>query len=183
MSTVAQPSGEARDSVLSMHEQRVYQEGRKAGVVLAAEVCKILAKRFVNPKELGERVREVIDAIWVRNQPFTLQVVKQLLEEWAKPKLKSIPPREVLTAVAEHFGIGVPDLQGPARDAYTSLARQAAMLLLRDLSGLSSTKVGERLYRDHSTVLWGQKTAEERRGGEPRFWQDLEEIKASLLRA
>ncbi|MDO8577518.1 MAG: helix-turn-helix domain-containing protein, partial [Candidatus Wildermuthbacteria bacterium] len=83
---------------------------------------------------------------------------------------------------AEHFGIGVPEIQGPARDAYTSLARQAAMLLLRDLSGLSSTKVGERLYRDHSTVLWGQKTAEERRGGEPRFWQDLEEIKASLLR-
>lgn len=183
MTTVTQPSGEARDSVLSMREQYVYQEGLKAGVVLAPEVCQILAKRFVNPEELGARAREAIDAILVRNQPFTLQAVKQLLEEWARPKLKSIPPREVLTAVAEHFGIGVPDLQGPARDAYSSLARQAAMLLLRDLSGLSSTKVGERLYRDHSTVLSGQKVADERRSDDARFWQDLEEIKAKLLQS
>ena len=181
MTTVTQPSGEAREPVLSMRERCIYQEGLKARVVFAPKVCQILAKRFVNLEELGERVREVIDVILVRNQPFTPQVVEQLLGERAKSRL--IPPRAVLTAVAEHFGIGVPDLQGPARDAYSSLARQAAMLLLRDLSGLSSTRVGECLYRDHSTVLSGQKVAEERRGGDARFWQDLEEIRANLSKA
>lgn len=183
MTTVVQPSGGTRDSVLSTRIANVYHEGRKIGIVLSPEVCRILAGQPYGLEELGELVQKVVGTIRDRNQPLTPEAVVQVLQERPKSKSTQIPPIEVLEAVTEHFHITVQELQGPSRQEYLIVARQAAMLFLRDLSGLSSTKVGERLGRDHSTVLSGQKTAEERRDGDARFWQDLEDIKARLLRA
>lgn len=182
MTTGIKPSGEVRDPVFQDRVRFVYQEGRNAGAALSPEVCRVFAAHPGDIQELKARVRKVIETIHTRKEPITSELVSELLRDRAKQKGEPFSPLMVLQAVAEHFGIEVFDLQGPARSAHIALARQAAMLLLRDLSGLSSTKVGERLGRDHSTVLWGQKAAEERRGGDRWFWQDLEEIKARLLR-
>lgn len=72
-------------------------------------------------------------------------------------------PNDVITAVADTFGVGVVALSGPGRSQHLAFARQAAMLLLRDyLPWLSTEEIGRLLKRDHTTVLYGVQAARER---------------------
>lgn len=182
MTSVAHPSGQARDPVPSIRMVSVYQEGRKIGVVLSPEVCSILAGQSCNLEELGELVRKIVGAIRDHNQPFTPELVGKSLQEWAKPK--PVPSAKVLQAVAEYFGVTVDDLEGLDRHKDITLPRQVAMFLLRELCPLSTTKIGIRLGgRDHSTVMYGQKEIEKRCKEDPGLRQGIKEITTKLLRA
>jgi len=58
-------------------------------------------------------------------------------------------------AVCEHFQIREEDLVGPRRDRQTSLARQVAMYLMRELSRRSLSEIGQAFGgKTHSTVLY-----------------------------
>jgi len=61
----------------------------------------------------------------------------------------------VLGAVCQYFGITKQSLLSKRRDPWTVQARQLAMYLLHEDSGLGVTRVGRELGRDHSTVLHG----------------------------
>lgn len=72
-------------------------------------------------------------------------------------------PDQILSRVAEAYGVTVADLRGRSRKPQIVQARQAAMLALRRLTDLSSGEIGEQLDgRDHSTVLYGAAQAEAR---------------------
>jgi chromosomal replication initiator protein len=58
-------------------------------------------------------------------------------------------------AVCDHFKITEQELTGPRRDRHTSLARQVAMYLMRDLSRKSLVEIGQAFGgKAHSTVLY-----------------------------
>lgn len=58
-------------------------------------------------------------------------------------------------AVCEHFRIPVEEVAGPRRDRQTSLARQVAMYLMRDLTRHSLSEIGALFGgKTHSTVLY-----------------------------
>lgn len=66
-------------------------------------------------------------------------------------------------AVSERFGVPEEALIGPRRDRKTSLARQVAMYLMRELTRSSLAQVGELFGgKTHSTVVYAcQKLAQE----------------------
>lgn len=73
----------------------------------------------------------------------------------------------VLRAVAEAFEVRVDDLLSPARSHKVSRARQAAYMLLR--AEHTCTDVGILFSRDHTTVLYGAREAEQRAKDNPRY--------------
>ena len=70
----------------------------------------------------------------------------------------SIPPHNVLQAVANRYRLTVDDIKGPSRKAYICRARWDAMKLLRE-RGLSLPSIGIMLNRHHTAVLHGLRRA------------------------
>lgn len=61
----------------------------------------------------------------------------------------------VLAGVSEAFGIPVEDILGPSREQRLVLARNAAYLIARRMTGMSYPQVGRVFNRDHSTIIAG----------------------------
>ena len=71
------------------------------------------------------------------------------------PDQRLLTPERILDLVAKQFSVNAEDITGKKRDKSVSLARPVAMLLCRELLGLSLVQVG-RIFggRDHSSVLY-----------------------------
>lgn len=89
----------------------------------------------------------------------------------------------ILRAVSEAFGLKMTDLTGHSRLRQAAWPRRVAMLLARELTGLTTTEIGEAFDgRDHSTVIHAlKKVRQEMRN--PSHIQMVENIKRSLLTA
>jgi chromosomal replication initiator protein len=88
----------------------------------------------------------------------------------------------IMTVVAEGYGVRPADLAGPGRERRISRARQAALLLGRRFTGHSLVALGGMVGgRDHATVLYAIRTAEERLAGDPAEARQLAEITRRLL--
>ncbi|MDE8442622.1 helix-turn-helix domain-containing protein, partial [Klebsiella pneumoniae] len=69
-----------------------------------------------------------------------------------------IAPQEILSTVAQYYGVTVDDLRGSSRAQQYAIARHVAMYLCRDLTDLSLPKIASIFgNRDHSTVLYANK--------------------------
>ncbi len=65
-----------------------------------------------------------------------------------------ISPTDIISATASYFGLSVDELCGSSRSQQIATARQIAMYLCRERTGLSLPKIGQLFgNRDHSTVI------------------------------
>lgn len=83
----------------------------------------------------------------------------------------------ILQAVAARYGVRPGDITGAGRVRQVARARQAALLLGRRLTGHGLVALGGMVGgRDHSTVLYGIRQAEERAAEDADFARELAEI-------
>jgi chromosomal replication initiator protein len=72
------------------------------------------------------------------------------------PRRSEVKPEDILSEVAETFGLPVDRLLGRDRSRKVALPRQIAMYLLREEANISLPQIGETLGgRDHTTVMYG----------------------------
>ncbi len=95
----------------------------------------------------------------------------------AAPHRGSPMPCRVITAtVAAAHGVTLEELTGEGRRDAT--VRHLAMLLCRRLTGASYQQIGRAFRRDHSSVIYGLRSAEARVHAEPAFAADLARLEA-----
>ena len=70
-----------------------------------------------------------------------------------------VSPNDVARAVAKRANVSVTDLLGHSRLSTLTGWRQLAYLLAHQLTGQSTTEIGEAFNRDHTTILMGKKKA------------------------
>jgi len=88
----------------------------------------------------------------------------------------------VITRAAAAFGVDCATLCGAGRTMHVAQARQAVMYALRR-RGRTTTAIGRLLGRDHQTVLYGARKAEERAIVDPRYARQLAELLPDQLGA
>ena len=92
----------------------------------------------------------------VYGKPITLQLANEVLERHYIDE-KRVPvvlsEQAVLQAVCQRFGISIQDILGKQRSREVLMARQIAMYLLREKTGLSLQQIGQMFGKNHSTVL------------------------------
>jgi chromosomal replication initiator protein len=94
---------------------------------------------------------------------------------------REVTGEQILSVVAEHFGVSVEALRGKARDHAIAWPRQVAMYLLREETTASLGEIGRHLGgRDHTTVMHGcaHVSREVTTGDSAR--QELDELRARL---
>jgi chromosomal replication initiator protein len=95
---------------------------------------------------------------------------------------KAVTVDRIQRAVAAQFDLRVSDLTGPRRPKNIAEGRQVAMYLVRTLTKLPLTQIGEEFgNRDHGTVIHACKVIDARLNNEPGFRQLLETLSSRIL--
>ena len=93
-----------------------------------------------------------------------------------------LKPADTIVAAGAVFGVTREELLGSERTRLFVQARHVAMYLLRTDLGMSLPEIGERLNRDHTTVLHACRKVEEKLKREPTLWALVDKIRSSYLR-
>ncbi len=121
------------------------------------DVHEYIANNIVsNIRELEGALNTIKALSELTNQKIDLNLAKQALKDSIKPqKSKQITIDDIKEKVANYYNIELSDLESKSRKKSISYPRQIAMYLCRELTSLSTTKIGEEFGKDHSTILHG----------------------------
>lgn len=92
--------------------------------------------------------------------------------------LARIRVRDVQAAAVAVLGLSWADLTGKSRDLDRRRKCQHAMLAARRLTGASTTAIGRRFGRDHTTVLFGVRAAAARIAASPQAAAQIDLLSA-----
>jgi chromosomal replication initiator protein len=157
MAEIAPPDLETRMAIL---EQRAAMEG----AVLPADVTLYIAGLVQgNIRVLEAALIRLLALASLNRCEVTADLARSALEAYVREgRASPVSVQTVQKAVSERFGVPEAALLGPRRDRKTSLARQVAMYLMRELTRSSLAQVGELFGgKTHSTVVYScQKLAQ-----------------------
>jgi len=141
------PDFETRVAILRSKSERM---GRN----IPSAIIETIARRVQsNIRELEGSLTRVLALADLSKLPMNVQLVDIALADLL-PKRSTIEPQEVVSQVAEAFGLSTDNLVGPDRRQEVVLPRQIAMYLLRVEANCSLPKIGETFGgRDHTTVM------------------------------
>ena len=145
---VQPPDFETRVAILRSKAER-------AGYHIPADILETIARRVQsNIRELEGALTRVAAFANLSGLPLTSQLVDTALADLL-PRKDEVRPDDVLSKVAEVFGVTVDRLLGRDRSRDIALPRQVAMYLLREESNFSLPQIGNALGgRDHTTVMY-----------------------------
>lgn len=121
-----------------------------------AEVLQFISERVHrNIRDLEGTLNRIVAYAQILRTPITIDLVKRSIADVMSPrKTSDLTTDQVITAVSSYFGIEPAALIGRRRDKHTALARQVAMYLLREETGMGLTAIGRAFGgKDHSTVI------------------------------
>ncbi len=142
------PDFETRVAILRSKSERM-------GRSIPADIIDTIARRVQsNIRELEGSLTRVLALSDLSNLPLNTTLVDSALADLL-PKPSSIMPDEVMSQVADAFGVSVQNMLGADRRQEVVLPRQIAMYLLREEANFSLPKIGEAMGgRDHTTVMY-----------------------------
>ena len=143
------PDFETRMAILRSKAER-------AGRQVPGEIIEVIARRVQsNIRELEGALTRVVAFVDLSGLPLTPKLVETALADLL-PRRSKVEPEEVITSVADAFGIQRDRMFSRDRSREVALPRQIAMYLMREESNISLPLIGETLGgRDHTTIMYG----------------------------
>lgn len=87
---------------------------------------------------------------------------------------------QIKAVVCREYEVTRRDMDGLSRARRLARPRQIAMMLARDHTGHSLTKIGNEFGRDHTTVLYATRRIPQIEAEHPRFAARVDGVRASL---
>lgn len=151
------PDFELRKQILNF-------KARKNGLNLSDEVIESIAERSTGSvRELEGVVMGILTRSITLNAPITLELAEQVMNNSIKSnRSKSINFDMIVEACADYYKINPDVIFSKSRLREVADARQVIMYLSQKLTSLSSSAIGHKLNRKHTTVLHGIKMISDR---------------------
>ncbi len=143
------PDIETRLAILQSKSERINHP-------IPNTVLELIARRVQsNIRELEGALTRVAAFADLSGLPFSEQLVDSALADLL-PRRSQLTPGEIVSQVADTFGVSEEEIFGRSRSHDIALPRQIAMFLLREETNYSLPQIGETLGgRDHTTVMYG----------------------------
>ncbi len=109
-------------------------------------------------REVEDALVSLVDEARVRGSVASPQLARRVaggINRASRQPRGPVTVDAVLAAVCDYYALPRPTLLSKSRAMTVAQARQVAMYLLREDAGLTAVQTGQRLGRDHSTVLSG----------------------------
>jgi chromosomal replication initiator protein len=175
---ISSPDLETRIAILR-------SKAEESGVIVADDVVEQVARRVQsNVRELEGALTRLVAVGRLSGMPVTMELAARVLSEAVYPNPKRIlEPEQVVSVVAEHFGLTVEQLRGPKRDREIVVPRQIAAYLSREETDASLVRIGGALGgRDHSTIIHGCAKIEREMSYDAELRREVALLREALLR-
>ena len=119
-------------------------------------VLHLIAERSENNiRELEGALTRVNAIAQLTHGPITLESATETLDKiLPATEARAVTPEGIMSAVCKYFNVSEGDILSSRRNREIATARQVAMYLTRELTQLSTTRIGDFFGgRDHTTVM------------------------------
>jgi chromosomal replication initiator protein len=121
---------------------------------LTEDVVNVIAKRLKkNIREIEGVLKKIVFYQERNHGDITANEAEEVIEKMTQSSGRRVEDVKILKAVAEFFNVTTEDLVSHSRRKQVVEPRQIAMYLLRDISDMSYPHIGEKMGRDHTTVI------------------------------
>lgn len=150
----------------------------KNGLGLSNEVIDLIAEYSTGSvRELEGIVMGILTRSIALNCPITPQLAREVMKHTVRPKAQKVINFDMIVeTTAEFFNLNPDIIFSKSRVRDVADARQIIMYLSQKMTSLSSTAIGHKLNRSHTTVLHGIKAVEDR----VNFTKDLLETVTAI---
>ncbi|NLZ24587.1 chromosomal replication initiator protein DnaA [Candidatus Dojkabacteria bacterium] len=152
------------------------------GVTIPEIYLELIAKNIESSvRELEGALNKVLTLMKLGELP-SYQEVAKILQVDLESKRKRATPEKVLQVVAEEFDVSVRYIRSSRKTANIALTRQVAMYILRTELQLPLLTVASAVGRkDHTTVLHGCKSVEEKMKKDSSLTDKIEKCKRDIF--
>ena len=135
-----------------------------------------------NIRELEGSLTRVNAEATLKKQPITLEFAQDSLKGLVNTRdTLVITPDLIQQVVADYYRIEKSEMLSQRRNREIALPRQVAMFLTREMTNLSTTRIGEAFGgRDHTTVMHGCNKISKSSRDEQQLSKTLDELKTSI---
>jgi chromosomal replication initiator protein len=153
-------------------------------IAINKQVSEFIARQFKNNiRELEGAFSRVIAYSKLTREPLTVDLVQHTLQDItpANQNQSSPSPASIINAVSNYFKVSSDSLSGKARSKQIALARQVAIYIIREETGLPLEQIGKILGgRDHSTIIHSYSKISSLLESESELKNSLSEIKDTI---
>ncbi len=164
------------------YDTRIAIIRRKAellGFTLPDDVAEYVANRLKNNIRQLEGVVKRVDAYHrlVGSQPSILTAQTAIKDVLSEHQPIPMTVERIITEVARTYGVSGEDIRSSKRSSAISTARQVAMYIVREITQMSMSTIGEEFgNRDHSTVVYATKQVEKRMERDTHYKETVDDI-------
>ena len=132
------------------------------------------------------RIEGVVNRLMAHNQlgrdkNITEGEMESIVREAVRENNEAVPSTDVIISeVARYFSVDEALLRGPSRSRQIVHARNIAMYLIRNITGLSTIEIGKIFDRDHTTALHSLDQVTEKLETEPSVSQAIKDITLNI---
>lgn len=123
---------------------------------ITPEVLNIVAQNIeTNVRDLESCLSTIIGYAELTGTKITPDITYNLLKDkFSEPHKENITIETIQKVVAEEYNISIQELTGKGRKKNIITARQIAMYLCQQLTEFSTTEIGNRFGKNHTTVMY-----------------------------
>ena len=145
-------------------------------------VCYIAGRIESNTRELEGALTQLQGMSSLVGGTIDMDLAKKAMGEAEARPERRISVQQIIEAVSRYFNIKPADITGKRRNASIAFPRQICMYLTRKHTRYSLGEIGVYLGgRDHSTILHGVRTVEQRTRADSDIAQQIAHIDSSLI--
>ncbi len=150
---------------------------RLGPVFLTDDVLHMVAEHITkNIRDLASALRQLNAYAQLTNQPITPDTVCRQLEPLSGQPAIPRTTESIIAACARVFETTVEEILDHNRRPVPTQARQVAMYLARQITGLPFARIGAVFLRGHSTVLSAHRRVADQISRDPRFAHRITDI-------
>ncbi len=168
------PDYETRLAILKVKAQ-------EKNIVLDDKIYELIAKKITrNIRELEGALSAVI-FYYSKNGKLSLEKVEEIIKKFSKDYYRKITPRKIIKVITDHYEIKEEDIFKKTRTKHLVEIRQCLIYLLREISQLSYTSIGQLLKKDHTTIIYAYEKVAKKLKNNSEFSQGIEILKSKIL--
>jgi chromosomal replication initiator protein len=139
------------------------QKAARDRVPVGDRVLFLIAENIrANIRELEGALIRLSALATLTNSPITEELCRDALHEYIKSSKSSPDVTQIQRIVAKYFDVTVESLRGKRRTSQVALARQVAMYVTKQHTGMTLVEIGKKFgNRDHSTVIYALSRVDE----------------------
>ena len=156
-----------------------YRKAELLGLQIPDEVSEYIANRLKNNiRQLEGAVKKLNAYKQLAGSPPSILIAQNAIRDILNDNQPiPITVERIISEVSRTYGVSPADIRSSKRSAQVSTARQISMYIVREITQMSMSTIGEEFGgRDHSTVVYAIQQVEKNMKQDSRFKETVEDI-------